>query len=132
MKAKGNVQDAWARWKIGILEGLIARLTSTGQEVEFSYAGAVAVSTSTPWAAAANCTANSVRALLGTAGSSSTVVTVYVNGSSIGTVTLTSGQTNVGAALTTTVVAQDTDVVTVAVTTAGTGAADLTVLLRVA
>ena len=102
------------------------------EPIIFSYAGALAVSTSTPWTPVRNCAIYNCRALLGTAGTSSTVVTVYVNGSSIGTVTLTSGQTNVGAALTTTVVAQDTDVVTVGVTTVGAGAADLTVLLRVA
>lgn len=99
--------------------------------VPFSYAGAVAVSASTPWVPQEGGVLTEARALLGTAGSSSTVVTVYVNGSSVGTVTLTSGQTNESTALSEALVA-DTDVVTVGVTTAGTGAEDLTVLLRVA
>lgn len=102
------------------------------ERIPFSYPGALALSTSPPWVPVRDVTLYDVRALLGTAGTSSTVVTVYVNGVSVGTVTLTSGQTNVGASLTSTALAADTDLVTVAVTTVGTGAKDLDVLVRVA
>lgn len=98
--------------------------------VPFSYAGTLAVATSTPWVPDEDVSLREVRALLGTAGTSNTVVTVYVNGVSAGTVTLGSGVTNNSASLSAALSA-DTDVVTVETTTAGTGAADLTVLLRV-
>jgi len=62
---------------------------------------------------------------LSTAGSTSTVITIYVNGSSIGTITYTSGDTTPQTdALTPTRVVLD-DVVRCVVTTAGTGAAGL-------
>lgn len=100
--------------------------------VPFSYAGALAVSTSGPWVPQENCTITEVRVLLGTAGTSNTVVTVYVGGVSIGTVTLGSGVTNNSASFSEPLTA-DTDVVTVGVTTLGSGSpADLTVLVRVA
>lgn len=102
------------------------------ERIPFSYAGALAVSTSPPWVPLRDRTVFGCRALLGTAGTSNTVVTVYVNGGSVGSVTLGSGATNVGGSLTATALAADTDVVTVGVTTTGAGAKDLTVLVRVA
>lgn len=100
--------------------------------VPFSYAGTLAVATSTGWVPDDDVALREVRALLGTAGTSNTVVTVYVNGVSVGTVTLGSGVTNNSAALAEQLTA-DTDVVTVGTTTVGTGSpANLTVLLRVA
>lgn len=99
--------------------------------VVFSLPGSVAASTSGPWVADAGTTLVSVRALLGTAGSSSTTVVVKVNGTSVGTVTLASGDTSERADINAALVA-DTDVVTMAVTAAGTGAADLTVIARFA
>jgi hypothetical protein len=127
MTLSGSLSDLWK-----LVRQLATAVHATSvQEQEFSYAGALTVSTSTPWAAATDCRTIEVLALLGTAGSSSTVVEVDVNGSSIGTVTLGSGVTSNSAALSTALIA-NTDIVTVSVTTAGTGAEDLTVLLRVA
>lgn len=108
-----------------------AAVVTAVETLVFSLAGSVAVSTSGPDTPAADGTLFKVRCLLGTAGTSSTVVTVYVNGSSVGTVTLTSGQTNVAASFSEALTA-DSDLVTVGVTTAGSGAKDLTVLARVA
>lgn len=100
--------------------------------VPFSYAGALAASTSGPWVPQDDVTIAEVRALLGTAGTSNTVVTVYVNGVSVGTVTLGSGVTNNSASFSEPLTA-NTDVVTVGITTVGSGSpADLTVLVRVA
>ena len=98
--------------------------------VPFSYAGALAATESTPWSPHRDSKVYGVRALLGTAGSSNTVVHINVNGSSVGSVTLGSGVTDNDAAFTADVAA--TDLVTAEVTSAGTGAEDLTVLLRVA
>lgn len=100
------------------------------QSIPFTYSGAVAVSSSPPWVADTDVTLRKVRALLGTAGTSDTVVTVYKNGSSLGVLTLTSGDTNVAEDFAVSFAA-DTDLLTVAVTTAGTGAADLDVIARV-
>lgn len=97
----------------------------------FTLSGPVAVTSSPGDAADFDTTLVEVRCLLGTAGSSSTVVTVYVNGTSVGTVTLTSSTTNASVTFATALTA-DTDILTVGVTTAGTGAKDLTVLGRTA
>lgn len=66
---------------------------------------------------------------LGTAGTSSTVVTVYKNDVSIGTITAASGVAVVTAAMTSTFLG-NTDHLRIAVTTVGTGAKDLTVQAR--
>lgn len=97
--------------------------------VQFSLPGSVTASLSGPWMPDEDMTLVSVRALLGTAGTSSTVVTVYVNGSSVGTVTLASGATSAQADIYVELV-RNTDVVTLGVTTAGAGAAMLTVIVR--
>src|SRR4051794_22305696 len=89
--------------------------------VPFSYSGALLLSTSPPWTPHEDRALIDVRVLLGTTGTSNTVVTVYVNGSSVGTVTLGSGVANNSATLSTSLAA-NTDVVTVGITTVGTGA----------
>lgn len=72
-------------------------------------------------------TIRSIRASLDTAGTSTTTVTVYVNGVSADTITLTSGTTTTTKAVSITVPALG--YLKVGVTTAGTGAEDLTVQL---
>lgn len=102
------------------------------RSIPFSYAGVLTLSTSPPWTPHEDCALIEVRALLNTTGTSNTVVTVYVNGTSVGTVTLGSGVANNAATLSTSLTA-NTDVVTVGITTVGTGSpANLTALLRVA
>lgn len=99
-------------------------------DIVFSHAGPVATSTS-PKAVTRGGTLTSVIVTLGTAGSSSTVVTVYKNGSSIGTVTLASSAT-IGRGSMVQSFAPDIDKLHVAITTAGTGAADLVAMARIA
>lgn len=100
------------------------------EELRFSQSGAVAVMTSGPDEARMTGQLIAVICRLGTAGTSNTVVTVYRNGTSIGTVTLASGALRVAAYLGNYRIAAETDVMTVGITTAGTGAKDLTVKLR--
>ncbi|HUR18888.1 MAG TPA: hypothetical protein VMZ51_08145 [Acidimicrobiales bacterium] len=90
----------------------------------------VAVSTSTDVPAIANMEIVDAVADLKTAGSSSTVATIYKNGASIGTVTLVSSDTNETDPLTLTTFTADVDGVGCGITTAGTGALGLTVLVR--
>lgn len=98
-------------------------------EAVFSHKGTPTTDESGRWYPRRTATLKSVFASLGTAGSSSTVVTVYVNGGSQGTVTLASGDNEASATFDDVLVA-DTDYLTVAATTVGTGASDLTVQAR--
>ncbi len=98
-------------------------------EATFSHAGTPTTAVSPRWYPSR--TANLYRVLvsLGTTGTTSTVVTVYVNGGSQGTITLTSGTAKNTGTFDDVLVA-DTDYLTVAATTVGTGAAKLTVQAR--
>lgn len=96
---------------------------------EFAQSASVSVASSPRWYPARTATLEEVVASLDTAGSSNTVVTVYVNGGSQGTITLGSG-VNKNSATFNDVLVADTDWLTVGVTTAGTGAAKLTVQAR--
>lgn len=97
----------------------------------FSLAGALTTVASGRWYPRRTGTLTNVFASLDTAGSSSTVVTVYVDGASQGTITLGSG-VNKSSVTFDDVLVADTDYLTVAVTTVGTGAANLTVQARLA
>lgn len=104
---------------------------SQRQEAVFSYAGTLTVATSPRWYPRTTARLTQVVASLATAGTSDTVVTVYVNGTSVGTLTLRSGVTKASGSFTSALTA-DTDHLRVGVTTVGTGAADLTVQARLA
>lgn len=94
-------------------------------EATFSHAGTPTTATSGRWYPRRTARLTDVVVSLGTAGSSSTVVTVYVNGGSQGTITLGSG-VNKATGTFDDVLTTD-DYLTVAATTVGTGAANLVV-----
>lgn len=98
-------------------------------EAIFSHAGTPTTDESGPWFPRRTATLKTAIAGLGTAGSTATIVTVYVNGGSQGTITIASGQTK-GIAAFDDVLVADTDYLTVAATTVGAGAANLTVQAR--
>lgn len=94
----------------------------------FSLSGGVVVSTSPPWTPFGQVTISNVRVLLGTAGSSTTTVALKKNGTTFATVSLASSATDSTPQLATATLAPG-DLLTVAVTAAGTSASDLTVVL---
>lgn len=98
-------------------------------EAVFSHAGTPTTDPSGRWTPRRTATLTDVVVSLATAGSSNTVVTVYVNDGSQATVTLGSGVEQNSTTLEA-VLEADTDYLTVAATTVGTGAADLTVQAR--
>lgn len=100
------------------------------EEAKFSRPGALTVSESGPWVPRVGGTLVEVLCALRTAGSSNTVVTIYKNGASIGTITLGSGTTIAIQRSFNTTFNVDTDIMHAAITTAGTGAAHLTVFGR--
>lgn len=100
-------------------------------EAVFSHAGTPTTVASARWYPRRTATLTRVFVSLGTAGTSNTVVTVYVDGGSQGTITLGSGLHTASGVFDDVLVA-DTDYLTVAATTVGTGAADLTVQARLA
>lgn len=98
--------------------------------VPFSFAGALTVSESPRYYPHAATRLVSVHASLATAGTSNTVITVKVNGTSIGTITLASGA-HTGTADFYQGMTADLDYLTVAITTVGSGSpADLVVQAR--
>jgi hypothetical protein len=118
--------------RIGILERRVtaaATSVDSSSEIVFSYAGALAVATSPParvWRGG-NLTVLAVS--LRTAGSTSTVIAVKRNGTTVGTVTVPSSTTSYNGEVSARFAA-DSDTLTLAVTTAGTGAADMTAAAR--
>lgn len=100
-------------------------------EAVFSHAGTPTTTESGRWYPRRTATLTDVFVSLGTAGSSNTVVTVYVNGGSQGTITLGSGVHSAHGTFDD-VLVDDTDYLTVAATTVGTGAEDLTIQARLA
>lgn len=114
---------------------ILAYLTDKDRELEdhlqqpeaiFSFAGVLTVSESGPWVARLGGKLTEVLVVIKTPGSSSTVVEVFRNGTSIGTVTVASGE-NIGIASFNTDFQNSKDYMHVGVTTAGTGAEDITV-----
>lgn len=91
----------------------------------FSLAGSMTLTESPPWYGLRMTPLNTAHCALLTAGSSSTVVTINLNGSALATVTLASsvktGRAPLGINL------GPDEYITAEVTTVGTGAADLTV-----
>jgi hypothetical protein len=102
---------------------------SEDELIVFSHAGALATSTSGPYVPLRKGRLFYVLCVLGTAGSSSTVVSIKKNGSEITTVTLASSDTIEAKNLSTSF-AVGADKLTIGITTVGTGAADLTVECR--
>lgn len=100
-------------------------------EIFFSMAGAVSTGSFGPAVARYSSTLVEVQCLLTVSGSTSTVVSIRKNGTEIGTVTLAAGETTHTTAFSTAFVSK-TDVLTAAVTTAGTSASTLTVIARFA
>lgn len=103
------------------------RALATNETAPFSAAGAVSVTPSgevPKWKVQTGGLIEEITATLDTAGSSSTVVTAYLNGVSIGTVTLASSDTD-ETDLITPVRAVPGDVIGARITTAGTGAKGL-------
>ncbi len=98
-------------------------------DVPFTYAGALSVSTSPKWFPQSNVTLFQVYASLVTAGTSNTVLTVYQNGASIGTITMGSGVVALAVTFNTAFVA-NVHYIQVGITTVGTGAAGLTAQAR--
>lgn len=119
------------RRRLEILERRIRAIepTTTDDEIIFSLSGALTTSTS-PKAYLRN-TSNLVAVVcsLSTAGSSTTTVQVKKNGSTVVTVSLTSGQTLIKATAGVPFV-KDSDALTVTISAAGTSAAGLTVQNR--
>lgn len=99
-------------------------------EISASLAGALVASESTPWYPKRGSHVTEFHALLGTAGSSSTVVVLKKNGTTIATITLGSGVTVGTPQYLDVLWANDSDILTFEVTTAGTAAENLTCIAR--
>jgi hypothetical protein len=95
----------------------------------FSYPGGLAAAVSPPWSPSGTVTATAVRALLGTAGTTTTTVSVRKNGSSVGTVSLVSSDTDQTAAISGGLTLTGSDLLTVEITAVGAGAQNLTVVV---
>jgi len=102
---------------------------SNPNEVPISHAGRLTNRVSTPYSPWFDSTLVEVYVGLDTAGTTDTVLTVYQNGSSIGTITILAGHTT-GSTAFNNDFAANSDKLTVQVTTIGTGAADLTAQAR--
>lgn len=118
--------------RLGILERRITTRTATAATVEtvmFSYAGTLTTGTSPPARILPGGILTVLAVTLGTAGTSSTVIDVERNGTTVATVTVPSGTTvhngEVNARF-----AADSDKLTLTIISAGTGAADMTAAAR--
>lgn len=118
--------------RISILErrvkGASASVDSS-HEIIFSHPGALAAGTSPPVRVWRGGNIAVLAVTLGTAGSTSTVLTVKRNGTSVGTVTVPAGWGSYNGEVSARFVA-DSDTLTLTVTTVGTGAADMTAAAR--
>lgn len=103
--------------------------TYVPHEVPFSFPGPLDEVVSPPWMSRYGGYMTGVIVLLKTAGTTATVIDVYVNDVSVATVTLNADghATRLG---TNVLVSHDSDLVTVGTTTAGDDAEDLDVILR--
>lgn len=119
--------------RIGILERRISS-TATGAptpvntDLPFSYASTLTVSESPPAKLRWTGFLTSIAVALGTAGSSTTTFTVKRNGTVIATVNLTTGVADLTVVIGVRVYAEDR--LSIAITAAGTGAADMTATAR--
>lgn len=118
--------------RVGILERRITNSTTsadTGEQIVFSYAGTLTASTSPPVRLRVGGPLTVLAVTFGTAGSTSTILAVERNGTTVATVTVPASTTaynaDIGARF-----AADSDILTLAVTTPGTGAADMTAVAR--
>jgi hypothetical protein len=120
--------------RVGILERRVstaAASVDSSQEIIFSYAGSLAASTSPPvriWRGG-NLSVVAVTFAPGGAGSTDTIIDVLRNGTAIGIVTVPGSTEIYNAEITARFVA-DVDTLALQVTTAGTGAADMTATAR--
>ena len=118
--------------RVGILE---RRVTSPGASVDesyervFSYAGALTASTSPPIRVWRGGNLTVLAVTFGTAGSTATVLAVKRNGTTVGTVTVPASATahngDVSARF-----QPDSDILTLSITTVGTGVADMSAVAR--
>lgn len=118
--------------RVGILERRTTPATpAVADEIIFSFAGSLAVSTSPPTRSRRGGTLGvlAVTFASGTAGSTDTVLLVLRNGTTVATVTVPAS-TEVYNANVAVAYAADTDTLALAVDTAGTGAADMTAAAR--
>lgn len=126
----GRVDSAGRRpVDVGVLKTIPA--LTVGGDIPFSYAGGLVASTSPRWYAPRALTLTKVFGSLGTAGTSTTTINIKLNGTTVATLSFTSGtQTNSTTTISTANLAADTDYVTVEIATAGTSAANLDVQVR--
>lgn len=118
--------------RVSDLERVLGEVISGARDhgLPFVIPGAVYVEESPPWTPRFATRAVEVIALLGTAGSTSTAIEVRKNGNPLGAgLTLAAGET-VKRFTISSPFAPDQDLLTVAVTSAGTGALDLDVIVR--
>jgi len=122
------IDDLAAR--VGTLERRIraSAITDDAFEVMFSYAGALAAGTSPPARLIRPGTLTLLAVTLGTAGSTSTVIDVLRNGAVVATVTVPSSSGAHNGLVSVDYVADDT--LALEITSAGTGAADMTAEAR--
>lgn len=118
--------------RIGVLERRTRPATPVADEsssIIFSLPGAFSVSTSPPIRIWKGGSLKVLAVTLGTAGSTSTVLDVQRNGSTVATVTVPASTTSYNGDVSARFDA-DSDTLTIAVTTVGTGAADMTAEAR--
>lgn len=118
--------------RVGILERRVSTATETAadtSEILFSFAGSLAASTSPPVRISQAGILNVLAVTLGTAGSTSTTILVERNGTTVGTVVVPSSTTVYDAPIGSRFAA-NSDVLTLEIITAGTGAADMTAAAR--
>lgn len=118
--------------RVGILERRVTSRPAQAVTVEtlvFSYAGALAASTSPPARLRAGGILSILAVTLGTAGATDTVLDVYRNGALAATVTVPDGATAYNAEVGVRFTAES-DQLVLAIATPGTGAADMTAEAR--
>jgi hypothetical protein len=119
--------------RIGILERRVSTAVSaTGSpandDIIFSYAGDLAATESPPVKLRYGGFFSTLSIALGTAGSTSTILEVKRNGSTVATITVPSSAADYGAAVGVRTFGEDR--VSIEITTVGTGAADMTASAR--
>lgn len=119
--------------RIGILErrvstGASATGSPVNNDIIFSYAGELAATESPPVKLRYGGFLSTVSVALGTTGSTDTVLEVKRNGSTIATITVPSSTADYGAAVGARTFGEDR--ISIEITSAGTGAADMTASAR--
>jgi len=118
--------------RVGILERRVtaaAASVDSSSEIVFSFAGALTAATSPPARVWRGGNLTVLAVTFATAGSTSTVIDVLRNGTTVGTVTVPSS-TEIYNGEVSARFAADVDTIALAVNTAGTGAADMTAAAR--